>query len=100
MEVLGLKEPNGISSGSTQTLATINSNVFLRILGRADAYLPLKIGLWICGPTAGNNPARKGAHHSLTRPWKLGQSTGAVTDREERPARRAKGRQKFKRCAG
>jgi hypothetical protein len=64
MEVLGLKEPNGISSGSTQTLATINSDVFLRILGRADAYLPLKIG------------------------------------REERQARRAKGRQKFKRCAG
>ena len=35
--------------------------------------------------------ARKGSHIPLSTPWKLGPSTGVVTNREERQARQRKG---------
>jgi hypothetical protein len=38
--------------------------------------------------------AQKGSHIPLSTPWKLGASTGVVTNRKERQARQAEGKAK------
>jgi hypothetical protein len=73
-----------------------NSDVFLRIFGRADAYVSPK---WSCG--CARQRMEKSCPEEKPRPlstaWKLGASTGVVTNREEGRQGEPKERQRFKR---
>jgi hypothetical protein len=74
----------------------VNSDVFLCIFGRADAYVSPK---WSCG--SARQRMEKSCPEEKPRPlstaWKLGASTGVVTNREEGRQGEPKERQRFKR---
>jgi hypothetical protein len=77
----------------------VNSDVFLRIFGRADAYVSPK---WSCG--SARQRMEKSCPEEKLRPsstaWKLGASTGVVTNREEGRQGEPKERQGSSGCGG
>ena len=76
------------------TLATLQFRCIFTHSWSGGRLRVAKMELWLCGPTDGEQVAQKGSHIPLSTSWKLGASTGVVTNREERQARQAEGKAK------